>query len=123
MPIQIQLQSFGHILRCVSVPGGSNFQLFGIGRACPNPIFIRHMVTDLSGGEIHASDEVTRMVTAVIVQFAEPCLIRFQNHKVEEEKVAMVVEFIEGVVAIGYLPDGAFYGEQSHERYSDISDR
>lgn len=62
---------------------------------------VRQVVGDISGREFHSCHEPAFPFAAVVVFCADPRQRRITRHQRQEERAAVVIEFIEGVIPIG----------------------
>lgn len=62
---------------------------------------VRQVVGDISGWEFHSGDEPAFPFVAVVVLRADPGQLWITRHQRQEERAAVVIEFVEGVIPIG----------------------
>lgn len=94
-------QAFHNIGGGVSVPLFSAVQhtCSGLHRRAHHRV--RQVVGDISGREFHSGDEPAFPFAAVVVLRAHPRQRRIARHQRQEERAAVVIEFVEGVIPIG----------------------
>lgn len=62
---------------------------------------VGQVVGDISGRELHSGDEPAFPFAAVVVLRTDPRQRRITRHQRQEQRAAVVVEFVEGVIPIG----------------------
>ena len=62
---------------------------------------VRQVVGDIPGWEFHPGDKPAFPFAAVVVFRADPRQRRVTRHQRQEQRAAVVIEFVEGVIPIG----------------------